>query len=123
MTRIDQREVASACFDVGDTLARIGDKWSIFVVLLLRTESRRFNELKRLIPTISQRMLTVTLRNLERDGFVKRTVLPSVPPRVDYELTALGKSLGKPLGALGAWAKANQSEIRASRVQFDRHES
>lgn len=110
---------APACFVVSDTLARLGDKWSMLLVLLLRGGTRRFGELRRLIPGISQRMLTLTLRNLERDGLVKRTLLPSVPPRVDYELTALGQSLCRALEVLGDWAAAHESEIRSARRAFD----
>ena len=83
---------APQCTAVNDILARVGDKWSVRVVMALTEESRRFNELRREIPGISQRMLTRTLRGLERDGLVSRAVTPTVPPRVDYALTALGKS-------------------------------
>src|SRR5918997_5849822 len=81
------------CRTISDLLSRIGDKWSVLVVTTLGDGSRRFNELRREIPSVSQRMLTLTLRNLERDGLVSRAVTPSIPPRVDYELTALGRSL------------------------------
>src|ERR1700734_3941274 len=107
------------CRAIGDVLARVGDKWSILVVSRLGEGSLRFNELRRSIGGISQRMLTLTLRGLERDGLVTRTVFPTVPPRVDYELTQLGRSLWKPVEALGAWARANQVEIAAARDRFD----
>jgi len=109
----------SSCFGVNETLARIGEKWSMLLVLLLRGGTRRFSELKRVVPGISQRMLTLTLRSLERDGLVKRTLHPAIPPRVDYELTALGHSLSQPIAALGDWAKEHEDEIRAARSGFD----
>jgi DNA-binding HxlR family transcriptional regulator len=110
---------ATSCSVVGDMLARLGDKWSMLLVLLLRSGTKRFGELKLLVPGISQRMLTRTLRSLERDGLVKRTHHPTVPPRVDYELTALGHPLSEPVEALGAWSKAHEAEIRAARHDFD----
>ena len=91
------------CRTISTLLARIGDKWTVLVVQTLGEGSRRFNELRREIPSVSQRMLTLTLRNLERDGLVNRTVTPSIPPRVDYELTELGKSLQKPICGLATW--------------------
>jgi DNA-binding HxlR family transcriptional regulator len=111
--------ISDNCRVVSGVLSRIGDKWSVLVVMLLSGEPRRFNELKRMIGGISQRMLTRTLRGLERDGLVKRTLYPSVPPRVDYELTALGRSLQKPVEALGLWAFKNGEAIEASRRLFD----
>lgn len=81
---------------------------------------KRFNELRREIPSISQRMLTLTLRGLERDGLVSRTVTPSIPPRVDYELTELGQSLRKPVCALAEWAMANIDAIHTAQSRFDR---
>ena len=109
----------SDCRAVASVLSRVGDKWSVLVIMLLVDGPRRFNELKRMIGGISQRMLTLTLRGLERDGLVTRTVFPTVPPRVDYELTALGRSLWDPVDALGAWARAHMGEIEAARQQFD----
>lgn len=91
-----------ACQTVTEVLSRVGDKWSMQVVMNLGPGSLRFNELRRSIAGISQRMLTRTLRGLERDGLVSRKITPSVPPRVDYALTALGLSLQKPVNALGA---------------------
>jgi DNA-binding HxlR family transcriptional regulator len=107
------------CRAVSTVLARIGDKWSVLIVGLLGDGPKRFNEIKRMVGGISQRMLTLTLRGLERDGLVTRTVFPTVPPRVDYELTELGRSLWRPVEALGAWARANQAEIEAARRRFD----
>jgi DNA-binding HxlR family transcriptional regulator len=103
-------------------LARVGDKWSVFVIMMLFDGPKRFNELKRLVGGISQRMLTLTLRGLERDGLVTRTVFPTIPPRVDYELTDLGRGLSEPVIALGGWAQAHQSEIEAARSRFDGRE-
>lgn len=116
----DQIEVDhSNCRRVAPILARVGDKWSILTVMNLAGGSKRFSELRRGIDGISQRMLTLTLRGLERDGFVARTVTPSIPPRVDYELTALGRSLCEPVMALGGWAQANLDVIDAARAVFD----
>jgi DNA-binding HxlR family transcriptional regulator len=100
-------------------LARVGDKWSVFVIMMLFDGPKRFNELKRMVAGISQRMLTLTLRGLERDGLVTRTVFPTIPPRVDYELTDLGRGLSEPVIALGEWAKTHQDEIEAARSHFD----
>jgi DNA-binding HxlR family transcriptional regulator len=107
------------CRAVSSVLARVGDKWSVLIVNLLGDGPKRFNEIKRMVGGISQRMLTLTLRGLERDGLVTRTVFPTVPPRVDYQLTELGRSLWAPVEALGAWAHANQAEIAAARDRFD----
>jgi DNA-binding HxlR family transcriptional regulator len=107
------------CRAVNTVLARVGDKWSVLIVAMLGDGPKRFNEIKRMVGGISQRMLTLTLRGLERDGLVTRTVYPTVPPRVDYELTELGHSLWKPVEALGAWARQNQAEIAAARLRFD----
>ena len=116
----DQIEVDhSNCRRVAPILARVGDKWSILTVMNLAGGSKRFSELRRGINGISQRMLTLTLRGLERDGFVARTVTPSIPPRVDYELTALGQSLCEPVMALGGWVQANLDVIDAARAVFD----
>jgi DNA-binding HxlR family transcriptional regulator len=115
-------QVPETCRAVSEVLQRIGDKWSVLVVVTLGGGPKRFNELRRLIASISQRMLTLTLRALERDGLVTRTVFPTVPPRVDYDLTDLGRSLLAPVGALGAWARENQSRIREAWHQFDERE-
>lgn len=111
--------VANSCRPVTDILSRVGDKWSVMIVMLLGPGPRRFNEIRRAINGISQRMLTLTLRGLERDGLVTRTVFPTIPPRVDYELTGLGQSLRRPIDALGEWAFANRDEIDAARARFD----
>lgn len=107
------------CRAVADILSRIGDKWSVLIVMLLADGPKRFNELKRMVGGISQRMLTLTLRGLERDGLVTRTVFPTIPPRVDYELTALGQSLRGPVQALGSWAFEHQEVIGHARRVFD----
>jgi DNA-binding HxlR family transcriptional regulator len=107
------------CKAVSGVLARIGDKWSVLIVTRLGARSMRFNELKKEIGGISQRMLTLTLRGLERDGMVTRTVFATIPPRVDYELTALGRSLLEPVTALGDWALKNIGKIDAARTKFD----
>jgi DNA-binding HxlR family transcriptional regulator len=107
------------CRAIGDVLARVGDKWSILVVSRLGEGALRFNELRRSIGGISQRMLTLTLRGLERDGLVTRTVFPTIPPRVDYALTPLGRDLLQPVSALGVWAIRNQPKIAKAREQFD----
>jgi DNA-binding HxlR family transcriptional regulator len=107
------------CRAVSDVLSRIGDKWSVLVVTKLGDGTKRFNELRREIGGISQRMLTLTLRGLERDGLVGRAVLPGSPPGVEYCLTALGRDLLQPVSALGAWAIRNQTRIQQSRAKFD----
>jgi len=108
------------CQSVARVLARIGDKWSVLVIMMLSEKPLRFNELRRSIADISQRMLTLTLRGLERDGLVTRHLTPMIPPRVDYQLTDLGRSLRVPVVALGAWAKEHGSEIERARLVFDR---
>lgn len=107
------------CRAVASVLARVGDKWSVLVIMLLIEGPRRFNELRRMIDGISQRMLTLTLRGLERDGLVTRTVFPTIPPRVDYELTDLGRGLADPVRALGQWAFEHIPEIERARSSFD----
>ena len=109
----------SSCMAVAPVLARVGDKWSVLIVRALGAGPRRFNDLKRDIGGISQRMLSLTLRGLERDGLVTRTVFPTVPPRVDYALTGLGRSLWEPVEALGAWALRHHPEIAAAQRRFD----
>ena len=109
----------SDCRGVASILARVGDKWSVFVIMLLGAGPRRFNEIKRMVGGISQRMLTLTLRGLERDGLVTRTVFPTIPPRVDYELTKLGRSLLEPVSELGLWARKNRPAIAHARARFD----
>ncbi|HET9398405.1 MAG TPA: helix-turn-helix domain-containing protein [Sphingomicrobium sp.] len=107
------------CRTISSLLARIGDKWTVLVVQTLGDGPRRFNELRREIPSVSQRMLTLTLRNLERDGLVNRTVTPSIPPRVDYELTELGQSLQGPICGLATWALENVESIHEAQARFD----
>jgi DNA-binding HxlR family transcriptional regulator len=107
------------CRAISGVLARIGDKWSVLIVSRLGARSLRFNELKREIGGISQRMLTLTLRGLERDGLITRTIFPTIPPRVDYELTALGRSLLEPVTGLSVWALKNIERIEAARAKFD----
>jgi DNA-binding HxlR family transcriptional regulator len=107
------------CRTISTLLSRIGDKWTVLVVSTLGDGGKRFNELRREIPSVSQRMLTLTLRNLERDGLVSRTVTPSIPPRVDYALTELGCSLLKPVNALSQWALDNVEAIHSAQSRFD----
>jgi DNA-binding HxlR family transcriptional regulator len=100
-------------------LNRVGDKWSVLIVQLLADGPKRFGELRRAIEGISQRMLTLTLKGLERDGLVTRTVYPTIPMRVDYELTDLGRTLRKPIQALANWAQENREQIQLSRNRYD----
>ena len=107
---------------VRELLTKIGDKWSIFIILSLVKVYKgraRFSELEKTIPGISQRMLTLTLRNLERDGLLTREVFPEVPPRVEYEMTTLGKSLLRPVEGLFDWVAANWEEVKKAQSQFD----
>ncbi len=113
----------AACPAVTEVLSRVGDKWSMQVVMQLGYDSMRFNQLRREIDGISQRMLTRTLRGLERDGLVSRKVTPSVPPRVDYALTPLGKSLREPVSRLGDWAVANRETVAEARAAYDLREA
>jgi DNA-binding HxlR family transcriptional regulator len=108
------------CQTVSELLARIGDKWSVLVVASLGEGPLRFSALRRKIQGISQKMLTATLRSLERDGFVTRTVFPTTPVQVEYELTELGRDLLCPVGALAGWALKNQARVDAAREKFDR---
>ena len=110
---------SAGCRAVAPVLNRVGDKWSMMIVMMLSQGPMRFSELKRAIDGISQRMLTLSLRGLERDGLVTRTVTPIIPPRVDYELTELGISLREPVKALGDWAIAHIACIRAAQERFD----
>jgi len=114
----DQRE---GC-EVRQILDRIADKWSLLVIALLERRKLRFTELKKSIEGISQRMLTNTLRQLERDGIVARTVFPVVPPRVEYELTPLGCTLHETIQSLVGWTESHQREIIAARVRYDARE-
>jgi DNA-binding HxlR family transcriptional regulator len=111
--------VPDDCRAVSEVLSRVGDKWTILVVGELGNGPKRFNEIRRALGSISQRMLTLTLRGLERDGLVTRTVFPTVPPRVDYELTKLGRSLLEPVSGIGLWARQNRERIQDARRRFD----
>jgi DNA-binding HxlR family transcriptional regulator len=102
-----------------DILARIGDKWTVLVVGVLAHGPMRYSQISKLVEGVSQRMLTLTLKSLERDGVVTRTVYPTNPPRVDYELTERGKTLIVPLHLLWAWAQANRTAIESTRRDFD----
>ena len=107
------------CQMVADILVRIGDKWSVLIVMLLGERERRFSELQRIVSSISKRMLSLTLRRLERDGIVERIVFDTVPPSVLYKLTPLGRSLQKPIEAVGHWAVDNSTAIQSARASFD----
>jgi DNA-binding HxlR family transcriptional regulator len=111
--------ITEDCRAVSEILQRVGDKWTVLVVGKLGGGSMRFNELRSAVGGISQKMLTTTLRGLERDGFVTRTVFPTIPPRVDYELTDLGYELLVPVGALGEWARKNTKRVKVARERFD----
>ena len=111
--------VPEDCRAVSEVLSRVGDKWTILVVSELGNGPRRFNEIRRALGSISQRMLTLTLRGLERDGLVTRTVFPTIPPKVEYELTRLGRSLLEPVSGIGLWARQNRSAIQEARRKFD----
>ncbi len=115
----DERRTSSTCIVVREILDRVGDKWSVLVISLLGERGRRFSELRREIEGISQRMLTLTLRQLERDGIVSRTVHATVPPRVDYALTALGESVLEPIMALTRWAAEHGTDIAEARRRYD----
>jgi len=112
-------EDTASCARISEMLARIGDKWTLLVIRALGAQPLRFNALKRNIGDISQKMLASTLRNLERDGFVTRTVTPLTPPQVDYALTDLGRDLLGPVAALADWTVRNSERIEASRARFD----
>ena len=117
--QIPDRE-SSDCRAVSAVLARVGDKWSVLIIMLLGDGTKRFNEIKRMVGGISQRMLTLTLRGLERDGLVKRTIYPTIPPRVEYELTPLGRSLWAAVGPLGSWAQGHVADIQKAQDRFDK---
>jgi DNA-binding HxlR family transcriptional regulator len=118
-TRIDHK--SGECRAVTAVLSRIGDKWSVLVISLLGDGPMRFSALKAAIGGISQKMLTATLRGLERDGYVTRTVHPTVPPRVDYALTDIGRDLLVPVKALSDWARRNRVRVEEARARFDGH--
>jgi DNA-binding HxlR family transcriptional regulator len=107
------------CRKVSKVLARVGDKWSMLIIVLLRDGARRFNGMRRTVDGISQQMLTRTLRGLERDGMVTRTMIPASPPQVEYALTDLGRSLSQPVLALGTWVQEHLAQIDAARNRYD----
>ena len=115
----DRPPLLDACRPVRLILSRIGDKWSVLIVMALCGGPRRFNDLKRAIEGISQRMLTLTLRGMERDGLITREVFPTTPPRVEYALTDLGRSLRAPIEALGQWAVDHEDQITAAQARYD----
>jgi DNA-binding HxlR family transcriptional regulator len=114
-----QNAVFTACCPIRDVLDRVGDKWSALIVSELALGPQRFGMLRRSIEDISQRMLTETLRNLQRDGFITRTVIPASPPQVEYALTELGQSLKDALGVLARWSSSHHDAIRAARLAYD----
>lgn len=114
-----QAESAPDCREVSDVLSRVGDKWTMQVVVALRHQPRRFNDLKRQVGGISQQMLTRTLKTLERDGMVERTVCPTTPPQVEYALNELGRSLSVPVRQLADWARDHLSTIHSNRQRYD----
>src|SRR5690606_1124430 len=107
------------CRQANEVIALVGDKWSVHVVMLLGGGKRRFMEIRRAVDGISHKMLTVTLRGLERDGYVTRTIFPTVPPKVEYELTDLGRDLLVPLQALGSWAMEHHARVVEARAAYD----
>lgn len=111
-------EIEHDCRPVGEILNQIGGKWTVLIINLLSDGPKRFSEIRRQIGGISQKVLTATLRELEMDGFVTRTVTPSIPPRVDYELTELGHDLQKPLNMLGQWALDNRPRVLEARGRY-----
>lgn len=119
MTETEQSDMTT-CMAMSDILNRIGDKWSVMIVGRLAQGPRRFSELRRSVDGISQRMLTLSLRNLERDGLVTRTAYAEIPPRVEYALTPLGHTLTEPIAALWDWAAAHQDDISRARLRYDR---
>lgn len=116
---IPAADLLNACQAARVVLARVGDKWSVMIVMALRDGPQRFNGVRRRIGAISQRMLTLSLRGMERDGLLTRKVFATTPPRVEYELTALGHSLRAPVEALGQWAVAHEAEIAAAQLRYD----
>jgi DNA-binding HxlR family transcriptional regulator len=118
-TLVPDEETQADCRALAQVLDRIGDKWTVMVVGVLSGGPQRFNTILRTVGGVSHRMLTLTLRGLERDGLVTRTVYPTIPPKVEYELTDLGRSLIKPLKTLSAWGRQHRSLIEEARAQFD----
>lgn len=120
MTKLEsETHMPSDCRAISQVLSRIGDKWSVLVVMTLSRGPLRFSQIQEKIGGISQKMLTTTLRSLERDDLVTRTVFPTIPPRVDYELTDLGRDLTHPVSTLAEWALRNQDRMNRSRTAFD----
>lgn len=113
------RHKPESCVLVREVLDKVGDKWSVLIVFTLSDGRKRFSELRRSVEGISQRMLTLTLKALERDGLVARTVYPTIPPRVEYELTDLGRTLLVPVSALAEWADQNRQTIQQARERYD----
>jgi DNA-binding HxlR family transcriptional regulator len=111
------------CRAAHSILARVGDKWSILIIVLLGDGTKRFNEVKRIVGSISQRMLTLTLRGLERDGLVTRTQFPTIPPRVEYELTRLGRSLWNAVEPLSSWAREHVKQVSKAQADYDRRKT
>ena len=116
---VTAKHVSEECSTAQSVLARVGDKWSILIIVMLGNGAMRFNAIKREVGGISQRMLTLKLRGLERDGLVKRTQYPTIPPRVEYELTRLGRSLRVAVEPFGAWAQEHVKHISKARAEFD----
>lgn len=118
--RLGNVEIPSeTCRLVGDILGHVGDKWAVLLIVLLRQGPHRFSELEREVGTVSKKMLTLTLRHLERDGYISRKVTPSIPPRVDYALTALGEEVMGPLEILARWALDNRQRVVDARSVYD----
>ena len=117
-TPVTFAECKRVAIPMTDVLGRIGSKWTVYVIMGLTTGPMRFSELKRHIEGVSQKMLTATLRDLEQDGFVTRKVTPTIPPRVDYELTDMGMELRKPLAAIGEWARDNAERVSEARERY-----
>lgn len=115
----DETYLPGQCRLANNVISLVGDKWSVLVIVLLGGGAKRFSNIKRAVDGISQKMLTVTLRGLERDGYVTRTAYPTIPPRVDYELTELGRDLLVPLRALGSWAIVNHDRVIQARTVYD----
>jgi len=113
------QSISPDCLGVCEVLSRVGDKWTVQIVVALRGQPRRFNELKRQVGGVSQQMLTRTLKTLERDGMVQRTVCATSPPQVEYALTSLGVSLSEPVRVLAQWARANLATIHDNRLGYD----
>ncbi|WP_343612751.1 helix-turn-helix domain-containing protein [Novosphingobium sp.] len=118
-TMPEQPGISAECRRMNSILSIVGDKWTVMIVMVLVEGPQRFNAIKRIIGGISQQMLTRTLKALERDGMVSRTVHPTVPPQVEYALTPLGHSLAVPVRALGAWARGHMEEIDGHRIRYD----